>query len=102
MLPMMIKVEESERFVEWKESEEVGRELVQEKEPEESESGGEGVEGPKEKELNMYSRGTWSKRKTREPLMTTASPPLLSILLSDDDSAIQVMLLIYPLLNQMI
>ena len=59
VLPMMIEVElvrgeqARERVVERKESEEVGREIVKEWEPETK-----GVKGPKGKELKVYSRGT--------------------------------------------
>ena len=77
--------QESKRVVDRKESEEVGKEIVGGKELEEREPGREGVEEPKEKKLKVYSRGTLSKRKTRETSVTT-TPSLLPFSLSDNDS----------------
>ena len=82
-LPMMIEVEHPVMVD--KEKIEIGEERAVESEEREPET--ERVERPKEKELLVYSRGTWNKRNVNDILETTAASQLpLPFPLSDEDS----------------
>ena len=83
--PMMMIKMETRKEVE-NEREEVGDERVVDKAPETERVEG----GPKEKELLVYSRGTWGKRKEPKEIPeteTTASSLPLPFSLSDEDSS---------------